>query len=59
MNNTKSHFFGFVVRCKGEGCACKTTCYRFTAPDEYTQGYFVESPIVNNGCEYYINHNKI
>jgi hypothetical protein len=58
MNNTKSHFLD-RRRCKGEGCACKTTCYRFTKPDEYTQSYFVESPIVKNGCEYYINHNKI
>lgn len=49
-----------ITMCEGEGCECKFTCYRFTAkPNEYRQSYFMESPIKNNGCEYYINHNHL
>ena len=49
-----------ITMCKGIGCEAKTTCYRFTAkPNEYRQSYFMKSPIVNNGCEYYINHNNL
>jgi hypothetical protein len=47
-----------ITMCKGIGCEAKTTCYRFTAtPNNYKQSYFLVTPIVNNGCEYYINHN--
>ena len=46
--------------CKGDGCETKFTCYRFTAkPNEYRQSYFMESPIKDGGCEYYINHNGL
>lgn len=49
-----------TTMCQGEGCKCKWTCYRFTAKtNEYRQSYFIKSPIVNNGCEYYINHNHL
>ncbi len=49
-----------ITMCKGIGCEAKTTCYRFTAnPNEYRQSYFMQSPIVNDGCEYYINHNNL
>ena len=27
-------------------------------PNEYRQSYFIETPDINGGCEYYINHNK-
>jgi len=48
-----------ITMCKGEGCEVKATCHRFTAePNEHRQSYFMESPIVNEGCEYYINHNN-
>jgi len=49
-----------ITMCEGIGCEARFTCYRFTAkPSEYRQSYFMETPIVNGGCEYYINHNKI
>lgn len=48
-----------ITMCKGIGCEAKETCYRYKAkPNEHRQSYFLEPPIVNNGCEYYINHNK-
>ena len=49
-----------ITMCSGKGCECKLTCYRHTAiPNKEYQSYFLEPPIVNNGCEYYINHNEI
>jgi len=45
-----------ITMCEGEGCVTKFTCYRFTAKrNEHRQSFFMESPIKNNGCEYYIN----
>jgi len=47
-----------ITMCEGIGCEARVTCYRFTAkPNEHRQSYFMQSPIVNNGCEHYINHN--
>ena len=49
-----------ITMCKGVGCEAKETCFRYTAkPNEYRQSYFVETPDLNGGCEYYINHNKL
>lgn len=46
--------------CNGEECEAKNTCYRFTAkPNEFWQSYFTFTPIKNDKCKYYINHNKI
>ncbi len=46
--------------CNGEGCNTKFTCHRFTAkPSDFRQSYFMESPIKDNGCEYYINHDYL
>lgn len=47
-----------ITKCKGEGCEAKETCYRYTAKPSKYQSYFVQTPIVNQGCEYYINENK-
>jgi hypothetical protein len=42
-----------ITMCNGIGCEAKETCYRYKAiPNKY-QSYFLESPIENNGCEYY------
>jgi len=47
-----------ITMCTGEGCEAKETCYRFKAnPNKYRQSYFAKPPIINNGCEYYINNN--
>jgi hypothetical protein len=48
-----------ITKCKGEGCEAKFTCYRFTAKPSMRQSYFMESPIRDGGCEYYINHNGL
>ena len=48
-----------ITMCKGVGCEAKITCYRYTAKPSYMQSYFLETPDINGGCEYYINHNKI
>ncbi len=48
-----------ITMCKGEGCESKYTCYRFSAKPSYRQSYFGSSPIENNGCEFYINDNKL
>ena len=48
-----------ITKCKGEGCVAKFTCYRFTAKPSMRQPYFMESPIKDGGCEYYLNHNGL
>lgn len=48
---------GDITMCNGKDCESKHTCYRFTArPNEYRQSYFAKSPIKNNGCDMYLNH---
>jgi len=42
-----------IAKCTGEGCPLKETCYRFTAPAEMYQSFFVNVPIKNGQCEYY------
>lgn len=43
-----------ITMCRGEGCERKLNCYRHTAePNTHRQSYFVESPIINNVCDYY------
>jgi hypothetical protein len=42
-----------ITMCRGERCECKLTCYRYAAEPSMRQRYFVESPIINNGCDYY------
>jgi hypothetical protein len=47
-----------ITKCEGFDCKIKKTCYRYTSvPSEY-QSYFSESPIINNGCEYYWQNHK-
>lgn len=48
-----------ITMCKGEGCEARVTCYRFTATPSMRQSYFMKNPSDNNGCEYYINHNRL
>lgn len=45
---------------KNTVCKARETCYRYKAkPSEHRQSYFDDAPIVNNGCDYYINNNTI
>ena len=46
-----------ITMCSGEGCKSKETCYRYKAMPSPVQSYFLKPPIVNNGCEHYINKN--
>lgn len=48
-----------ITMCKGENCEARVTCYRFTATPSKHQSYFIETPDLNGGCEYYINHNRL
>lgn len=48
-----------ITMCKGVECEAKFTCHRYTAKPSYMQSYFLETPAINGGCEYYINHNEI
>jgi hypothetical protein len=48
-----------ITKCNGVNCEARLTCYRFTAPKNEWDLYFIETPIENGGCEYYVNHNKI
>jgi len=46
-----------ITMCNGMGCNARSSCYRHTAkPDEYTQSYFLNEPIKENVCVYYINN---
>jgi len=42
-----------ITKCTGEGCALNETCYRFTAPAEMYQSFFMTPPIKDGKCEYY------
>lgn len=47
-----------ITMCEGEGCEARVTCYRFLAtPSRYQ--YYMGTPDINGGCEYYINHNRL
>ena len=48
-----------ITMCLGEGCEAKYTCFRYSANANWNQSYFTESPDLNGGCEYYINHNRL
>lgn len=48
-----------ITMCKGEDCEARVTCYRFLATPSKYQSYFNETPDLNGGCEYYINHNRL
>ena len=45
-----------ITMCRGEMCAKKDTCYRYTAPiNEYRQAFFIVPPInrLSGECEHY------
>ncbi len=49
-----------MTLCKGVGCPYKAECYRHTAtPNKYRQSYFLESPIRDYICEYYIYNDSL
>ena len=44
-----------ITMCKGTDCILKEKCYRYTTTlNELMQSYFVEVPIENGECVYYI-----
>ena len=46
-------------KCRGDGCPIREDCYRYTAPDDEAQVYFVDTPGFWSAdetewyCEYY------
>ena len=44
-----------ITKCDGYGCPLKETCYRFMVVDSaYRQSYFMEPPIENEQCAYFM-----
>ena len=43
--------------CLGEGCQKKYNCFRYSANANWNQSYFIETPVKDNECEYYLNDN--
>ena len=44
--------------CDGQGCDLKSTCLRYKATPSEMQSYFVEAPIKDEQCDYYIEFNN-
>lgn len=44
--------------CDGTGCDLKSSCYRYKAEPKEIQSYFVESPIEDEQCDFYIEINN-
>jgi len=42
-----------ITKCKDQECPMKEACYRFTAPADILQSYFVESPRKGTKCDMY------
>lgn len=42
-----------ITKCKDEHCPLKKTCYRYTAKEGFFQSYFLESPRIDQECDYY------
>jgi hypothetical protein len=42
-----------ITKCTGEDCPLKETCYRFIAPSEMYQSFFMTPHVKNGKCEYY------
>ena len=43
-----------ICQCSGEGCPMKDSCWRYLAPVDEYQSYFMEVPIDTHGkCKYY------
>jgi hypothetical protein len=43
-----------ICKCLGTDCPLKEKCFRYKAPESYFQSYFLDVPIVNGVCEYFI-----
>jgi hypothetical protein len=43
-----------IKKCSGEGCPVKGDCKRFLATDGFLQSWFLEPPIKDGKCDYYL-----
>jgi hypothetical protein len=43
-----------ISKCLGTDCILKEKCFRYKAPESYFQSYFVDVPIINGVCEYFM-----
>ena len=48
-----------ITKCKGKDCPFKEQCYRYTAPTDEWQSWFVESPIKINSCDMFWSNKEI
>lgn len=46
-----------ITKCSGLGCPHKESCYRFTAPADEYQSFFVTPPIEDGKCDMYWGEN--
>ena len=45
-----------ITKCEDKECPKKETCFRWTAPSNELQSYFVETPRKGTKCEFYLNN---
>lgn len=46
-----------ITMCDGTGCDLKSSCLRYKAEPSEMQSYFIEAPIEDEQCDYYIELN--
>ena len=47
-----------ITMCNGQSCDLKSTCLRYKAETSEMQSYFIEAPIEDKQCDYYIEFNN-
>lgn len=47
-----------ITMCNGKNCDLASTCLRYKAEPSMRQSYFIESPIEDEQCDYYIEFNN-
>lgn len=47
-----------ITMCDGKNCDLASTCLRYKAEPSMRQSYFVEAPIEDEQCDYYIEFNN-
>ena len=47
-----------ITMCDGKNCDLSSTCLRYKATPSMRQSYFVEAPIEDEQCDYYIEFNN-
>ena len=45
-----------INKCEGQGCPIREKCYRFMAPEDDYQSYFIKTPFEYDYCEKFISY---